>query len=292
MSEEGLIRAGMVLEGGAMRGIFTAGVLDYLMEQERWFSYVAGVSAGSSNAADYVSRQIGRTRDCMAVKDKDKRYIHSNPLEFLRTGEIFDMDMLYNRYPNELFPFDYETYFRSDIDCELVLTNCLTGKAEYLDDREDRKRLLSLIAASSSIPLMSSMVEVDGTPYLDGGLADSIPILRAMEKGYRKILVVLTREKGYRKKAKSPVRHLVRLYYRKYPELVKTIVNRGKVYNRTMELVEKWEEEGKIFVIRPEMPVVSRTEQDCEKLLAFYQHGYDRMKEQYSRLMDYLEVNR
>ena len=106
MSEEGLIRAGMVLEGGAMRGIFTAGVLDYLMEQERWFSYVAGVSAGSSNAADYVSRQIGRTRDCMAVKDKDKRYIHSNPLEFLRTGEIFDMDMLYNRYPNELFPFD------------------------------------------------------------------------------------------------------------------------------------------------------------------------------------------
>ena len=207
MSEEGLIRAGMVLEGGAMRGIFTAGVLDYLMEQERWFSYVAGVSAGSSNAADYVSRQIGRTRDCMAVKDKDKRYIHSNPLEFLRTGEIFDMDMLYNRYPNELFPFDYETYFRSDIDCELVLTNCLTGKAEYLDDREDRKRLLSLIAASSSIPLMSRMVEVDGTPYLDGGLADSIPILRAMEKGYRKILVVLTRERatGKRRKARSAI---------------------------------------------------------------------------------------
>lgn len=290
MSGESLIRAGMVLEGGAMRGIFTAGVLDFLMEKECWFSYVVGVSAGSSNAADYVSRQIGRTRDCMAVKDKDKRYIHSNPLKFLKTGEIFDMDMLYNRYPNELFPFDYETYFHSGISCELVVTNCLTGKAEYLDDREDGNRLLSLIAASSSIPMMSHMVEVDGVPYLDGGLADSIPVLRAMEKGYRKLLVVLTRKKGYRKKEKSAVQRLVRIYYRKYPELVRTIISRGRVYNRTMELVEKWEAEGKIFVIRPEMPVVSRTEQDCDKLLAFYRHGYDLMEKRYGELKAYLEA--
>ena len=290
MGKEGLIRAGMVLEGGAMRGIFTAGALDYLMERECWFSYVAGVSAGYSNAADYVSRQIGRTRDCMAVEDKEKRYVCSNPLKFLRTGEIFDMDMLYNRYPNELFPFDYETYFHSEIGCEMTVTNCLTGEAEYLDEREDKKRLLSLIAASSSIPMMSHMVEVDGKPYLDGGLADSIPIIHTMEKGYRKILVILTREKGYRKKEKSAVHHLIKVYYRKYPELVKTIINRGKVYNRTMDLVEKWEREGKIFVVRPEMPVVSRTEQDCEKLLAFYRHGYELMRERYEELAAYLGV--
>ena len=288
MEDERLIRAALVLEGGAMRSIFTAGVLDYLMEQECYLSYVVGVSAGSSNAADYVSRQIGRTRDCMAVRDKDKQYIHTNPLKFLRSGEIFDMDMLYNRYPNELFPFDYETYFHSKIACELVLTNCLTGRAEYLDDREDGKRLLSLIAGSSSIPMLSRMVEVDGKPYLDGGLADSIPVRHAMEKGYQKLVVVLTREKGYRKKEKSAVHGLVKLYYRKYPELVKTIISRGHVYNRTMELVEKWEAEGKIFVIRPEIPPVSRTEKDCGKLLAFYRHGYDLMQERFSALREYL----
>lgn len=290
MEEEKLIRAGLVLEGGAMRGIFTAGVLDYLMEQNCWLSYVAGVSAGSSNAADYVSRQIGRTRDCMAVRDRDKQYINTNPVKFLKSGEIFDMDMLYNRYPNELFPFDYDTYFHSKIACELVLTNCLTGRAEYLDERSDKKRLLSLIAGSSSVPLMSRMVEVDGTPYLDGGLADSIPILHTMEKGYRKIVVVLTRRKGYRKKEKSAVHGLIRLHYRKYPELVRTIISRGRVYNRTMELVEKWEAEGKIFVIRPEAPPVSRTEKDCEKLLDFYRHGYEQMQDRYGELKGYLKT--
>ena len=251
MEENKLIKAALVLEGGAMRGIFTAGVLDCLMEKDCWLSYVVGVSAGSSNAVDYVSRQKGRTRDCMAVREKDKQYINTNPLKFLKSGEIFDMEMLYDRYPNELFPFDYDTYFRSPIRCELVLTNCLTGKAEYLDDRQDKKRLLSLVAGSSSIPLLSRMVEVDGTPYLDGGLADSIPILHAMEQGYRKQVVVLTRERGYRKKEKSFSHRLVKMYYRKYPELVRTTVNRARVYNRVMDLVEKWEDQGKIFCDPP-----------------------------------------
>lgn len=290
MEEKKLHKAALVLEGGAMRGIFTAGVLDCLMEKDCWFAYVAGVSAGSSNAVDYISRQIGRTRDCMAVrgKEKEKEYINTNLLKFLKSREIFDMEMLYDRYPNELFPFDYDTYFHSPIQCELVLTNCLTGRAEYLDERRDKKRLLSLVAGSSSIPLLSRMVEVDGIPYLDGGLADSIPILRAMEKGYRKIFLVLTREKGYRKKEKSLGHSLIKMYYRKYPELVRTTVNRAKVYNRTMELVEKWEEEGRIFVIRPEIPPVKRTEKDCDQLLAFYQHGYDRMEARMEELWEYL----
>ena len=280
--------AGLVLEGGAMRGIFTAGVLDYLTEQECWFSYVVGVSAGSSNAADYVSRQIGRTRDCMAMKDKTYRCVNTNPLTILRTREVFNLDMLYNRYPNELFPFDYETYFQSEIDCELVVTNCLTGQADYLDERQDKKRLMDIIAASSDVPLLSHMVEVDGTPCLDGGIADSIPLIHAMKKGYRKNVLVLTRERGYRKKPSGKVNALYRLMYRRYPQLVETLCSRAARYNRTLELVEKWEDEGKIFVIRPHGVTVGRTETDYDRLMELYQHGYDLMKGCYAEMLDYL----
>lgn len=284
-----MINAGLVLEGGAMRGIFTAGVLDFLMEQECYLSYVVGVSAGSSNAADYVSRQIGRTRDCMAVKEKKYRCVNRNPFKILRTGELFDMDMVYNRYPNELFPFDYETYFHSEIECELVVTNCLTGMAEYKDDRADGKRLLSLIAASSSVPVFSHMVYVDGVPYLDGGIADSVPLIRSMEKGYRKNVVVLTRPEGYRKKENGKINGLYRLFYRKYPEFARALCGRARMYNRTMERIEKWEAEGKIFVIRPEI-TVGRTEQDCDRLLELYRHGYDKMKSLYGSLQAYLGI--
>lgn len=283
-------KAGLVLEGGAMRGIFTAGVLDVLMEEDCWFPYVVGVSAGSSNALDYVSRQVGRTRDCMAMKDKTYRCVNTNPLKILRTKEVFDLDLLYNRYPNELFPFDYETYFQSEIACELVVTNCLTGQADYLDERQDKKRLMDIIAASSDVPVLSHMVEVDGTPCLDGGIADSIPLIHSMKKGYRKNVLVLTREKGYRKKTSGKVNALYRLVYRKYPQLVETLCSRAARYNRTMDLVEKWEAEGKIFVIRPQGMTVGRTETDYDRLMEFYQHGYDRMKECYRDMLAYLEA--
>ena len=284
-----MVKAGLVLEGGAMRGIFTAGVLDYLMEQECYLSYVVGVSAGSSNAADYVSRQIGRTRDCMAVKEKKYRCVNTNPLKILRTKEIFNIDMVYNRYPNELFPFDYETYFHSDIECELVVTNCLTGEAEYLDERADRKRLMDIIAASSSVPVLSHMIQVDGVPYLDGGIADSVPLIHSMKKGNRKNVVVLTRQKGYRKKENSRANALYRMMYRKYPEFARALCGRGRMYNRTMDLIDKWEAEGKIFVIRPEM-TVGRTEQNHERLLALYDHGYNMMKSRRDELWKYLEI--
>lgn len=277
---------GLVLEGGAVRGVFTSGVLDYLMEKELYLPYVVGTSAGACNAVDYVSRQIGRTKDCM-LPHKEHNYLSLR--HTLETRSLFDMDMVFDRYPNEIFPFDYETYFHSPLRCEIVVTDCLTGRAEYLDERSDKKRLMDICRASCSVPLASPMVTVDGTPYLDGGIADSIPIIRSLKLGYRKNLVVLTRNAGYRK---TPVRKSRPLYiarYKKYPGLVRAAFRRAYIYNKTLSYIEKWEAEGRIFVIRPASKPVSRTEQDPKALERFYQHGYDLMKENYERLLGYLE---
>ena len=280
-------QAALVLEGGGTRGVFTAGALDFLLEKDEMFSYVIGVSAGACNAMDYLSRQPERTRNCMIVQEKKNRYIATR--DALRKGRLFDMDMIFDKYPNEIFPFDFETYFQSDADCEMVVTNCLTGGAQYLSEKNDKDRLLAICRASSSIPVASDMVTVDGEPCLDGGIADSIPIIHAMEKGYRKDVVILTRQKGYRKSKPGKSRALYLAAFKEYPAFLNTLLNRYRNYNRTLELVEKWEREGHIFVIRPEMEPVSRTEQNIEKLTDFYQHGYDVMKDRFDEMQAYLK---
>ena len=163
----------VILEGGANRGVFTAGALDFLMEQEYYIPHVIGVSAGACNALDYVSRQIGRTRDCMIVTDEKNRYVNKNIKTIVEKKALLDMDMVFERYPYEIFPFDFDTYFASPQTCELVVTNCETGRAEYLDDRENKERLLAIGRASSSMPIACPMVEIDGNEYVDGGVADS-----------------------------------------------------------------------------------------------------------------------
>ncbi|WP_368188973.1 patatin family protein [Blautia sp. 1033sp1_1033st1_G9_1033SCRN_220408] len=279
--------AALVLEGGGTRGVFTAGVLDYLMEKEVKFPYVIGVSAGACNAIDYVSKQIGRTKDCTIIQDRKNRYIGTK--DALKKGYLFDMDRLFDEYPNRLFPFDFDTYFASDIQCEVVVTNCLTGEAMYLSEKQDRERLLTICRASSSIPLISPVVDVDGIPCVDGGVADSVPLIHSMKLGHQKNVVVLTRNKGYRKKAPGKSRLLYTAALKKYPNLLNALLNRYRNYNRVMELVEKWEEEGHIFVIRPEVEPVSRTEQNVDKLTEFYDHGYQLMKQRMEEMQAYLE---
>ncbi|MEZ3470119.1 MAG: patatin family protein [Schaedlerella sp.] len=282
-------KATMILEGGATRGVFTSGVLDYLMEQDLYISHVIGVSAGSCNAVDYVSRQPGRTRDCMILTDKKDDYVHGFR-KAIKEKSLMNMDMIFDTYPNETFPFDFETYFQSEIKCEIVATNCLTGKAEYLDERQDRARLMKLCRASCSMPLLTPIVRVDGVPYLDGGLADSVPIQRALTYGNRKIVVILTRNPGYRKKRVS--KGMARVYreaYRSYPDLLRAIMTRSLYYNRTMEQIERLEEEGRIFVLRPQVKTVSRLERNAEILTGFYEHGYHLMGREYDRLTEYLE---
>lgn len=284
-----MVKATLVLEGGATRGVFTSGALDYLMEKDFYTSYVIGVSAGSCNAVGYVSKQPGRTRDCMIQKDKEYSYYYGFR-KFIKEKSLMDMDMVFDRYPNEIYPFDYDTYFASDIECEIVTTNCVTGRAEYMTEDSDKQRLMKICRASCSMPLICPMVNVDGIPYLDGGLADSIPIERAMEIGNGKSIVILTRNPGYRKK--MPSRATVQLYrraYKKYPNLIRSIVNRSIVYNRTMKLLEQQEAEGKIFVLRPLIPTVSRLEKDYDALLHFYEHGYRLMRKEYDELMRFLE---
>ncbi len=279
--------AALVLEGGGTRGVFTAGVLDYLMEKEVKFPYVIGVSAGACNAIDYVSKQIGRTKDCTIIQDRKNRYIGTK--DALKKGYLFDMDRLFDEYPNRLFPFDFDTYFASDIQCEVVVTNCLTGEAMYLSEKQDKERLLTICRASSSIPLISPVVDVDGIPCVDGGVADSVPLIHSMKLGHQKNVVVLTRNKGYRKKAPGKSRLLYTAALKKYPNLLNALLNRYRNYNRVMDLVEKWEEEGHIFVIRPEVEPVSRTEQNVEKLTEFYDHGYQLMKQRMEEMQAYLE---
>ena len=161
-------KATIVLEGGATRGVFTSGVLDYLMEKDLYFSNVIGVSAGSCNAVDYVSKQPGRTRDCMIPTDKSLNYVNGLRT-FIKEKSLMNMDMIFDKFPHEIFPFDFETYFKSETKCEIVATNCLTGEAEYLEEGKDEKRLMKICRASCSMPLVSPIVNVDEVPYLDGG---------------------------------------------------------------------------------------------------------------------------
>ena len=284
-----MTQASLVLEGGATRGVFTSGALDYLMEKNVYLSHVIGVSAGSCNGVEYFSKQIGRTRDCMIHKEKEYDY-YMGIRKFIKEKSLLNMDMIFDKYPNEIFPFDYDTYFASDMEFEVVTTNCITGKAEYMKEKSDKERLMKICRASSSMPLVSPIVNVDGVPYLDGGLADSIPINRATKLGNKKVVLILTRNMKYRKKLMTRGEH--RLYqsaYKKYPKLVESIRRRPIVYNRTMDWVESLEKRGKIFVLRPQIKPVSRLEKNYDSLMNFYEHGYHLMERQYDALMEYLE---
>lgn len=278
---------GLVLEGGSVRGVFTAGVLDYLMEQDFYSRYVVGVSAGACNAADYVSRQIRRTRDCFIPASKECKYVH--PRNILRHKPVYDMDLTFEHMPKELYPFDFEAYKTNKMECELVVTNVNTGQAEYLDDRNDSDRLLQICRASSSLALFANMVELDGQLYMDGGYSDSIPYERARKKGFQKLVVVLTKNRGYVKKPVNPAKKaLFRKEYGKYDKFYQAIVNRVDIYNQSLRKLEKMEDAGEVFVVRPQVPLISKVEQNKEKLEAFYQHGYDQMKERYDELQAYL----
>lgn len=279
----------MVLEGGAIRGVFTAGVLDCLMEQDIYLSHVVGVSAGSCNGVDYVSRQIGRTKNCMIHRDRENAYTGFRTLARKRT--LFDMDMVFDYYPNVLFPFDFETYSKSELYSEWVVTNCRTGKAEYYDSREDKKLLMDICRASSSMPVVSPVVKLFQSEYLDGGLADSIPVERALSFGNEKLVVILTRNEGYRKKPSGKMSaDIYRNYYREYPELVKACLGRADNYNRSLDLLKELEREGKAFVIHPFFKPVTRTETRYEKLIGFYRHGYEVMNNSMRRFREYMEL--
>ena len=265
--------AGLVLEGGGMRGVFTCGVLDWLADRGVEFPYTVGVSAGACNGLSYLSHQRGRARFSNIELLGEHHYIG---LKYLLTQRsILDQNLLYGLLPEKIWPFDYEAYFRNPHRFEMVTTDCLTGQACYLDERHERPRLLAIAKASSSLPYVCPVTFVDGIPMLDGGIVDSIPVLRAVSQGYAKNVVVLTRDKTFRK-SESDIR-VPSFIYRRYPHLREALSRRCRVYNEQLDLVDRLEEEGAIIAVRPSEPVsVGRMERDVKKLSALYDQGYQR----------------
>ncbi|MCR5022895.1 MAG: patatin family protein [Lachnospiraceae bacterium] len=276
----------LILEGGGSRGVFTAGILDYFMEKNVYFPYVVGVSAGACNALDYCSKQIGRSRDTFILRDKSLKSISFGNL--IKLGYFYDMDKPFYEFPYKYFPFDFETFKSSGIICEMVATDIDTGKSVYLTENIDNDRILNICRASSTLPLLAPIVHLDGRRYMDGGLSDSIPYGRSIMQGYKKHVVILTREMGYRKKLKSKSNEILRQVYKNEPTLVRTCLKRPKVYNRQLDILERLEREGRVFVIRPTEKPVGRIENNLDRLDSFYQHGYNTAVRVFDDMMEYI----
>ena len=264
-------KTALVLEGGGMRGVFTSGVLDAFMKHNLTFPYIVAVSAGACNGMSYVSHQPRRAR--ISNIDYLARYKNIGLRHLVTQGCIFDRELLYDKFPNQYLPFDFDTFFSSPMTFEMVTTNCLTGQPMYLSERHDRQRALDIVRASSSLPYVSKIVDVDGIPMLDGGIVDSIPLQHAIDMGHPTNVLVLTRNRGYRNTGKDM--KIPRFIYRKYPRLRVALSRRLAAYNAQLEYVERMEDEGRVICIRPERPMeVDRIEKDIAKLERLYEEGF------------------
>ena len=262
---------GLVLEGGGLRGVFTCGVLDCFMDHGIRFPFTIGVSAGACNGLSYMSGQRGRAKSSNIDLMEKHHYVGFKYL--LTQGCIMDYKLLFEDFPEKIIPYKYDAYFSNPDRFVMVTTNCLTGQAEYFEEKSSSERVMRIVRASSSLPFVSKITYVDGVPMLDGGIADSIPVQYALDQGYEKLVVILTRNKGYRKKEGKM--RIAKAFYRKYPALQQALSVRNLKYNQTMDLIERLESEGRIIVIRPAKPVeVGRIEKDTAKLTALYDEGY------------------
>ena len=281
-----MYKAGLVLEGGGMKGIYTAGGLDFFLDKGILFSSCYGVSAGACHLCSYLSGQRGRAYDISVDYLDDKNYCsYSN---VLRTGDLFGVKMCYDDIPNRLNPYDYEAFNAYQGRAFAVVTNIETGQPEYLRLRDMHKDIQA-VRASASLPLVSRNVEIDGKLYLDGGLSDSVPIMHSIVDGNRKNVVVLTKEVGYRRKPSSHL-GVVRLRYAKYPKVYELMANRHTAYNQMLDYLEAQVKNGQAFVIRPKKASgVGRIEKDKEKLRLLYEEGYADAEACYEQLKAYLE---
>lgn len=262
---------GLVLEGGGMRGVFTSGVLDGFMKHNLYFRYVVAVSAGACNGMSYMSHQPRRAR--ISNIDYLARFKYIGLRHLVTQGCIFDRKLLYDKFPNQYLPFDFDTFFTNQCTFEMVTTNCRTGQAMYLSEQHDRQRALDIVRASSSLPYVSKIVDVDGIPMLDGGIVDSIPVQRAINMGHPFNVVVCTRNKGYRETGRDY--KIPRFIYRNYPRLRVALSRRIAAYNEQLEMIDRMEAAGQIICIRPERPIeVTRMEKDTAKLERLYEEGF------------------
>ncbi len=264
-----MVNHGLVLEGGGLRGYYTAGVLDAFLDKEIEFPYIIGVSAGVGMGCSYVSKQKGRNLEIISRYRKDPRYLSFR--SYLKTGNVFGLDFIYGDIPYKLIPFDFDAFSRYQGHFISVCTDCEKGEAVYYDKDED---ILTVMKASAAIPFISKIVPYKEKKLLDGAIVDAIPLAKAMSDGYKKNVLILTNPAGFRKR--EEMQPPIKLIYRKYPKLAEVLKTRVASYNAAMDLVEKEEKAGNVLVIRPSVDLgVTRMEKSVGKLKALYQLGMD-----------------
>lgn len=282
------MKKGLVLEGGAMRGMFTAGIMDVMMESDIDFDGVVGVSAGAAFGCNYKSKQIGRVIRYNTEFCRDKRY--SGLRVLLKTGDIYSAEFCYGEVPLKYDIFDFDTFESDPMEFYAVCTDIETGKAVYHKYENRNDHGFDWIRASASMPLVSKIVEIDGMKLLDGGIADSIPVKFFESIGYDRNIAVLTQPKGYQKKPNS-LMPVIRRKYKAYPRLIEAMQNRHIIYNQTLEYIEQQESVGKLLVIRPETKIpVGKVEKDPKKLQAVYEMGRKAAKKRFDEIKQYLGV--
>ncbi len=281
------MRTGLVLEGGALRAIFSSGVCDGLLEGGVMADYVIGVSAGIAYGVSYVSKQPRRNLEVVTRFAPDRRYMGLRNLTDRHNRSYFGLEFGFSTIPNELVPFDYDAFAAFPGEVEAVVTNLNTGKADYLPvPRRDRESIV--LQASCAMPLLFPIFEIGGQPYLDGGIGDAIPWRRALDKCDR-VIVVLTRPRGYRRRP-DKVMKLIRGRYRDYPAFVEAMEHRAEVYNRDRAQLFQAEREGRLVVIAPQSTLgVSRTERDTEKLRLLWAAGYQTAIDRLEEIRDFLQ---
>ena len=281
------IKTGLILEGGAMRGMFTAGVIDVMMENEIKFDGAIGVSAGAAFGCNYKSGQIGRALRYNLRFCRDKRYCSLRSL--IKTGNLYGAEFCYHEIPDRLDPFDKEAYNASPMEFHVVCTDVFTGDAVYkVIDKADNE-CNEFIRASASMPIVSKPVNIGGYTLLDGGMADPIPVRYFEDIGYDRNVVVLTQPDSYVKKAPSGLR-MMKVMLRKYPNIYRDVKCRHIGYNESVSYIREKEKRGEIFVIRPAAPLeIGKTEHNPEKLREVYDIGRIEMKKELSRLKEYLD---
>ena len=265
------MKKGLILEGGAMRGLFTAGIIDVFMENGIEFDAAIGVSAGAAFGCNYKSRQIGRVIRYNKRFAKDPRFCSFRSL--LKTGDLFGAEFCYHTIPDKLDLFDTQAYLDNPMDFYVVVTDVETGKAVYINSDEAGTDALECFRASASMPLVSKPVEIKGKKYLDGGIADSVPIQYFESIGFEKNVIILTQPKDYSKKP-SVAAKIMKYALKEYPNVVKTMENRHIEYNETLAYIEEREKAGAVYVIRPHAPLeIGRVEHNPDNMQKVYDIG-------------------
>ncbi|MEI5908669.1 patatin family protein [Bacillus spongiae] len=278
---------GLVLEGGGMRGVYTAGVLEAFLENDIEFPYLIGVSAGACNAASYLSKQKGRNKKVNIGFIKDPKYLSWR--NYWKKRELFGMDFVFNTIPNQLVPYDYDAFRKNKAEFIIGTTDCQSGEPLYFSRKEYTNDLLRVLRATASLPFVAPTVNFQSNQLLDGGIADPIPIRKAEADGFSKNIVILTRNEGYRKKP-SRFSFYLKRKYNNFPNLIETMQKRHLQYNQSIKYIEEQEKRGNVMIIRPKHSLkVGRMERDPEKLTTLYEDGYEDGLEAIERMDNFIE---